>query len=104
MPYLFQIIVACLTLTSSLFALTREDLLRGSSVPERREFPLSSRIKACDDFYDYVCDEVASHFKLPADRSNWTFSFADSAERILYAKKSFFSALKAGHRPKFERV
>lgn len=70
--------------------LTREMLVKGSTVPEKREFPLSTKIGACENFHDYVCKEVETKFKLPADRSRWNFSFTDIYERLLYAKKQFF--------------
>lgn len=70
--------------------LTREDLFKGSKVPVKREFPLSKKVKPCEDFHKYVCGEVESRFKLPKDRSEWVFSFSDSAERLLHAKKQFF--------------
>lgn len=96
-------IFAAQTMAAPAVKLTREDLLKGSKVPEHREFPLTSKVGACEDFHKYVCDGVESSFKLPKDRSNWTFAFSDSAERLLQAKKNFFKALKKGYEPKLER-
>lgn len=66
-----------------------------SDIPARREFPLSSKFKPCDDFHKYVCDEVESSFKLRDDRSRHAFSFNDSSERILEAKKIFFANINS---------
>lgn len=60
-----------------------------SEIPDRREFPLNSKVKPCDNFYDYACSEAISHFKLREDRSSHTFSFSDSYERLLSKKKDF---------------
>jgi putative endopeptidase len=70
--------------------ITRNTLMDGSPVPEKRQFPLSTKINACEDFHKYVCSEVEDNFKLPADRERWTFSFTDNAERLLHGKKQFF--------------
>lgn len=82
--------------------LTKESLLKGSPVPNKREFTLSKKISPCQDFHKYVCSEVESKFKLPADRERWTFSFTDNAERLLYGKKQFFKKIN-NYTPKTER-
>ena len=64
-----------------------------SKVPEKRSFPLSKKVKPCDNFYDYVCSEVVDNFKMPADKSKYVFSFSDSYERLLEKKKSFMKEL-----------
>ncbi len=84
--------------------LTRELLLKNSPVPERREFPLSKTENACNNFHKYVCDEVEKNFTLPPDRSRWTFSFTDNAERLLHAKKNYFMWLSSGGEPKTKRA
>lgn len=61
-----------------------------STIPDKRIFNLNSKINPCDDFHEYVCSDVESHFKLREDRSSHTFSFSDSYERILEKKKQFF--------------
>jgi len=61
-------------------------------------------VKPCDDFYEYVCSETIRSFKLPEDRSSWYFSFSDNSERLLQAKKKFFSKLEAGFEPKSPRI
>lgn len=61
-----------------------------SAIPDKRNFPLSTKIKPCDDFYGYVCSEVNATFKLRDDRSRHTFAFNDSYERILQKNKDFF--------------
>lgn len=85
-------------------SLTRKDLLQGCPVPEKREFPLSKKVSPCEDFHRYVCEEVESKFKLPADRSIWYFSFSDNSERILYAKKQFFKKVAQGYKLDQERI
>ena len=67
---------------------------KSSEIPERRLFPLSTKISACENFHDYVCSEVESSFELRPDRSSHTFSFSDSFERILSKKKEFFSNIE----------
>ncbi len=81
-------------------AITRADLLSGSEVPEKRPFPLSSKIPACQDFHAYVCNEVETTFKLPENRTHWVFSFTDAAERMLFAKKTYFKQLDKKHSSK----
>lgn len=67
---------------------------KSSDIPERRLFPLSSKVSACENFHDYVCDNVENSFELRPDRSSHTFSFSDSFERILNKKKEFFSNIE----------
>lgn len=64
-----------------------------SEVPARREFPLSSKVKPCEDFHKYVCSEAESSFKLRDDRSIHMFAFSDSRERLLEVKKKFMKDL-----------
>jgi putative endopeptidase len=66
---------------------------RSSNIPERRDFPLNPAINPCENFYDHVCSKVIDSFQLREDRSRHTFSFHDSAERLLEKKKSFFKLL-----------
>lgn len=73
--------------------LTRDELLKNSPVPDRRQFDLSSKVKPCEDFHKYVCDEVEQKFKLPEDRERWSFSFTDNRERLLHAQKQFFNKM-----------
>lgn len=61
-----------------------------SEIPAKREFPLNESINPCENFHQYVCSNVEASFKLRDDRSRHTFSFSDSSERILEAKKDFF--------------
>ncbi len=67
---------------------------KSSEIPERRLFPLSSKISACENFHDYVCSDVEASFELRPDRSSHTFAFSDSYERILSKKKEFFSNIE----------
>lgn len=66
---------------------------RSSVIPERREFPIRENLNPCDNFYEHVCRGVIDSFKLREDRSHHTFSFSDSAERILEKKKDYFKNL-----------
>lgn len=67
---------------------------KSSEIPDRRMFPLSSTVSACENFHDYVCSDVENSFELRPDRSSHTFSFSDSFERILNKKKEFFSNIE----------
>ena len=64
-----------------------------SEIPVKREFPLSTKVNPCENFHQYVCSEAEGAFKLREDSSRHTFSFSDSSERILEAKKSFFAEI-----------
>lgn len=64
-----------------------------SDIPEKRDFPLNTKINPCEDFHAYVCSEAESAFKLRPDRSKHTFAFNDSSERILEQKKKFMTEL-----------
>ena len=67
---------------------------KSSEIPDRRTFPLSTKVSACENFHDYVCSEAESSFELRPDRSSHTFSFSDSFERLLNKKKEFFSNIE----------
>lgn len=82
--------------------LTQTELYEGLSIPQQREFPLSQKVGACEDFHQYVCSEVETAFKLPDDRERWIFSFSDNAEKLLHAKKKFFENIK-NFKPKSQR-
>ncbi len=64
-----------------------------SVIPDKREFPLSQEISPCDNFFEHVCSEAISGFELREDRSKHIFSFSDSNERLLEAKKKFLTEL-----------
>lgn len=63
---------------------------KSSTIPDKREFPLSTTVNPCENFHEYVCGEVENSFELRADRSRHTFAFDDSHERLLEKKKEFF--------------
>ena len=84
--------------------ITRELLLKGADAPERREFPLSSTVKPCEDFHRYACEETEKNFKLPADRSFWFFSFMENQERLIAAKRNYFKLLGEGYVPRTKRA
>lgn len=81
---------------------TRDTLMKGLKIPEKRDYTLSQKISPCEDFHKYVCSEVESKFKLPADRERWTFSFTDIAEKLLHSKKQFFKNIQ-NYTPQTER-
>lgn len=64
-----------------------------SDIPDRREFPVNPAINPCVDFHAYACSLVEKSFKLRDDRFTHTFSFSDSAERLLERKKSYLKGL-----------
>lgn len=66
-----------------------------SEIPERRDFPLSQTVSACEDFHKYVCSAAEESFQLRPDRSAHTFAFNDSFERILSKKKLFFKSIES---------
>lgn len=70
-----------------------KDLYEDLDIPVSRDFKLSEKVNACEDFHDYVCSEVEDNFKLPDDRERWMFSFSDNAEKLLHAKKEFFKKI-----------
>ncbi len=73
--------------------ISRAELLTGSDIPAQREFLLDPSISPCEDFYQHICKKVSSAFKLRDDRSEHTFSFDDSHERMLFAKRKFLKTL-----------
>jgi putative endopeptidase len=64
-----------------------------SDIPEKREFPVNTKVNPCEDFEAYVCTDVKASFKLRPDRSYHDFAFSDSAERLLETKKKFMADL-----------
>lgn len=89
---LFMASILMVAATSNAAApLTKEALLEGCEIPLRRDYPVSTTVKPCDDFYDYTCSEVIKTFKLREDRSIHFFSLSDASERLLCAQKKYFS-------------
>lgn len=68
---------------------------KSSRIPDRREFPTNPAVDPCKDFYEHVCSKVNASFQLRPDRSAHTFSFSDSAERLLEKKKTYFKKLSS---------
>lgn len=82
-----------LLLLSISSAQAAELLAKDLQIPAKREFPVDTTVNPCDDFYAYSCNLANKSFQLPADKSSWTFSMSDSAERIRRAKLAFLSDL-----------
>ena len=96
LPLLFLLPMTALAASDAAPAIkseTRPTQEPSSAIPARRDFPLNEKIKPCEDFHGYVCSQAEANFKLRDDRSRHTFSFSDSDERILDAKKAFFRNL-----------
>ena len=70
----------------------------GSSIPEKREFPINEAVNPCDNFYRYACSKTIDSFQLRDDRSKHTFAFSDSRERLLEKKKEFLASLPQSQR------
>ncbi len=66
---------------------------KSSDIPERREFPVNSEINACENFFEHACGPAIDAFQMREDRSRHIFSFDDSAERLLIAKKDYLKSL-----------
>lgn len=64
-----------------------------SEIPDRREFPVNTKVNPCSDFYEYTCSKVVDSFKLREDRSRHIFSFSDSSERLLTSKTEYLTSL-----------
>lgn len=96
---LFSLTAGCFKSKNTLNA---DALYEGLTVPVKRDFKLSTTVKACDDFHKYVCSETEDNFKLPSDRERWMFSFMDNSEKLLHAKKNFFLKIN-DFKPKSER-
>src|SRR5262245_38625422 len=94
MKNLLVLLALLISTTAVAEPVTRAKLLEGCEIPERREFPISETVSPCDDFYEYACSKVNSSFHLRDDRSSHTYSFNDSYERMLHAKKRFLKLLQ----------
>ncbi len=68
---------------------------KSSEIPAKREFPVNPEISPCKDFYEHSCSKVIDTFELREDRSRHVFSFNDSTERILEAKKAYLKEIAA---------
>lgn len=88
-----QQLVTLLSATFLSCAVFAEVKAPSSEIPAKREFPVNESINPCENFHQYVCSNVEASFKLRDDRSRHTFSFSDSSERILEAKKDFFKSI-----------
>lgn len=80
---------------SSLFWFSCATTQKSSQIPDRREFPVNNEVNACTDFFQHACGPAIDKFQLREDRSRHIFSFNDSNERILDAKKAYLKTLAA---------
>ena len=61
-------------------------------IPKKREFQLNQNFPACHDFFEYVCSNEISDFKLPESKNRYVFSVADASGKI---KKQRFAYIKS---------
>jgi len=73
---------------------TASDLMKGSKIPEHRDFPPNAAISPCENFYEHACSLTVEPFVLPANKSSWNFSFTDLDEKLLTARTNYLQALK----------
>lgn len=66
---------------------------KSSEIPDRREFPVNNDINPCNDFFQHACGPAIDSFQLREDRNRHIFSFSDSYERVLKAKKNYLKGL-----------
>ncbi len=66
---------------------------KSTEIPERREFPVNANVNACDNYFEHACGGAIEAFQLREDRSRHIFSFDDSSERLLNAKKDYLKSL-----------
>ncbi len=89
-----RLILALLALTSvMLFSCTTNK--KTSEIPDRRAFPVDPQVNACNDFFKHACGPALEKFQLREDRSRHIFSFNDSYERVLTAKKDYLKTLNS---------
>ena len=87
-------LVLVLALCSALIYSCSSTPKKTSDIPDRREFPVDPEINPCTDYFQYACGPALSKFKMREDRNRHVFSFNDSAERILEAKKTYLTELQ----------
>lgn len=86
------IVLALLTISALIFSCTTGPQ-KTSEIPDRREFPVDTGVNACQDFFQHACGPALAGFQLREDRSRHIFSFGDSSDRILEAKKAYLKGL-----------
>lgn len=87
------IVLALAILSAVMFSCTTNQ--KTSEIPDRREFPVDPNVNACNDFFKHACGPALDKFQLREDRSRHIFSFNDSYERVLNAKKTYLKGLLA---------
>ena len=89
--FIFAFLVGSLLFSCSTIRKTK--VKKTSEIPDRREFPIDPKINACQDFFQHACGPAIERFQLREDRSHHVFSFSDSKERLLEAKKAYMKSL-----------
>ncbi|MEM7646268.1 MAG: M13 family metallopeptidase N-terminal domain-containing protein, partial [Pseudomonadota bacterium] len=85
------IVLVLVMMSAAIFSCTTTQ--KTSEIPARRDFPVDPTVNACNDFFKHACGPALDNFQLREDRSRHIFSFNDSYERVLAAKKSYLKNL-----------
>lgn len=85
------LVFALVSISALLFSCATSQ--KTSEIPDRREFPVDPNVNACNDFFKHACGPAIDGFELREDRSRHIFSFNDSYERVLAAKKVYLKDL-----------
>lgn len=64
-----------------------------------REYPPNQDISPCKNFYQFVCSKEIANFKMPANRSRYTFYSADIYENFLSLTSTFLKELSLEKNP-----
>ncbi len=86
------LLIGVAALSGALFSCSTTQ--KTSEIPDRREFPVDASVNPCNDFFKHACGPALDKFELREDRSRHIFSFNDSYERVLSAKKTYLKNLE----------